>query len=122
MVMDMCPSLSQRRAVSAVLFRVEGGRVCVHTQQVDLLTPGHVTSHVNADKPRVTRVMHSVTTAISQLAGLQRSSAPERADCGNESEGQEDSTTSGCSYYTATLHWKHIQLQVQVLHLKAHKY
>lgn len=72
-------------------FQGRSGRLCVHTQQVDLLTPGFkaapppiVTSHVNANgshRPAPTRMMDSVTTATGipcclGLQGVRRTVAP----------------------------------------------
>lgn len=63
-------------------FQGRSGGLCVHTQQVDLLTPGFkaappiVTSHVNANgshRPGLTRMMDSVNTVIGipRCLGLQ---------------------------------------------------
>lgn len=99
MVMDMRLSLSQCRTVSAVLSRVgEEERVYIHSSLTSWhwalkLLPPLVTSHVNANsshRPALTRMMDSVTTAISKLAGipccpgLQRSSIPKSAYCGKD--------------------------------------
>lgn len=71
-------------------FQGRSVRVCVQTQQVDLLTQGFeaappaLTSHVNANgshRPTLTRMMDSITMAIGIpcCPGLQRSSIPKRA-------------------------------------------
>lgn len=96
-------------------FQGRSGRVCVHTQQVDLLTLGFkaappiVTSHVNANGshwPTLTGRMDSVTMAIGIpcCPGLQRSCIPKSAYCWKDHRASLPNitrsdglcTTSGC--------------------------